>query len=218
MRVLKQNIIFFTLFLVYLIFGAWYLLTHFHGEEVIYINTFHQPIADVFFKFYSEIGEGISFALVILGLILFVNYYQAIICFSVFVLSTLMVQIPKRLIFVDEIRPHKYFLGKVNFHLVDGVNVHHFNSFPSGHTGSAFALAMFATLYTKNKWYSILYFMAAVCMALSRIYLCQHFLKDVYFGAILGVISTLIVYYIYENYCILTPQSKLNKSLLSKGS
>jgi membrane-associated phospholipid phosphatase len=215
MQVIKQNILFFTLLLSYLCIGAFYIVSHVHGDEILYINTIHQPGLDFFFKYASHIGEGLFFGVVIVLLGLLVSYYHAIVGLCTFILSTLMVQIPKRLIFEDQIRPHKYFLGKVKLNLVEGVEVHHFNSFPSGHTGSAFALAMFLTLYTKNKYYSIIYFLAAVCVALSRMYLFQHFLRDVYVGAILGVMASLIVYYIFENVVNISPQSKLNNALFN---
>jgi membrane-associated phospholipid phosphatase len=216
LQLIKQNIAFFLLLLGYVILGALYLVTHHQGDEILFINAFHFPEADYYFKYVTHLGDGLFFGILILILFLFISYYHALMGILVFVLSTLMVQIPKRFIFENENRPVKYFFGKFKLYLVDGVDVHHFNSFPSGHTGSAFALAMLLTLYTKNKWYSMLYFFVALNVAISRMYLCQHFLRDVYVGAILGVLSALISYAIVENYFKVSNESKLLNALLRK--
>lgn len=216
MKLIKDNLIFILLFLVYLICGAWYLMTHQHGDEILFLNNNHSSVLDFVFKFSTRLGEEILWVLVILCFMMFVNYKTALVGFSTVILETLIVQIPKRLIFQDIERPQKYFEGKVILKVVEGVNVHHFHSFPSGHTGSAFALALFLSIYTKNKYYSILYFTGATMVAISRMYLIQHFLRDVYFGAILGVLASIIVYYIFENYLKIDANSKLNNSLLSK--
>lgn len=216
MKLIKDNLIFILLFLVYLICGAWYLLTHQHGDEILFLNNNHSSALDLVFKYSTKFGEEIFWVIAILCFLLFVNYKTAIVGFSIVILETLLVQIPKRLIFHDIVRPQKYFEGKVILKVVEGVNVHHFHSFPSGHTGSAFALAMFLTIYTKNKYYSILYFVGAVMVAISRMYLIQHFLRDVYVGAILGILASIIVYYIFENYLKIDSNSKINNSLLSK--
>jgi membrane-associated phospholipid phosphatase len=216
LNLIKQNIAFFLLVFGYVLLGALYLYTHHQGDEILFINALHFAGADYFFKYVTHLGDGLFFGIVILLFLLFVSYYQAILGMLVFVLSTVMVQIPKRYIFENENRPVKYFFGKVKLYLVDGVDVHHFNSFPSGHTGSAFALAMLLTLYSKNKWYSVLYFLVALNVAISRMYLCQHFLRDVYVGAILGVMSALIIYGFAENYFKISNESKLLNALFHK--
>ncbi|NJK82534.1 MAG: phosphatase PAP2 family protein [Saprospiraceae bacterium] len=90
-------------------------------------------------------------------------------------------------------RPAKFFqslnrLDEVN--LIAGVDVYYgFNSFPSGHTMSAFAISTFLMLCFPQKWgLSLLLFALAALTALSRMYLGHHFLQDVYLGALLGVL------------------------------
>ena len=210
---MKQNSGFFLLTLFFLIVGAGYMLSHIHGDEILGINAMHQPAADFYFKYITHLGDGLFFGFVLLIFLCFVSYYQAIVGTSIFVVSTLVVQIAKRLIFDDQYRPVKYFFGRHQLNLVEGVEVHHFNSFPSGHTGSAFALAMFLTLYTRNKMYSVLYFIIALNVAISRMYLSQHFLRDVYAGAILGIISSLMVFFVFENFISIDAHSKLHHRL-----
>ncbi|MBS1563115.1 MAG: phosphatase PAP2 family protein, partial [Bacteroidetes bacterium] len=68
------------------------------------------------------------------------------------------------------------------------------NSFPSGHTTSAFALATILALHATKKGWGVFFLLLAVGVAYSRIYLGQHFLPDVTMGAILGTVSGLLVY------------------------
>ena len=61
-------------------------------------------------------------------------------------------------------------------------------SFPSGHTLSAFALFGYLALLSAHKrWVALALFLTALLVGLSRIYLIQHFLEDVYAGSIFGM-------------------------------
>ncbi len=62
-----------------------------------------------------------------------------------------------------------------------------FNSFPSGHTMSAFAMAtIFATEYKEYKWVPIVSYSLAGLTGLSRINDNRHWGSDVFFGAVIG--------------------------------
>lgn len=67
------------------------------------------------------------------------------------------------------------------------------SSFPSGHTGAAFAFA-FAMLPAGKKWFA-LSLVFAVAMGLSRLYLTVHFLSDVIAGAVIGALCGLFSVY-----------------------
>jgi len=65
------------------------------------------------------------------------------------------------------------------------------NSFVSGHTVTAFSLALaLSYLYPK---YRFLFFPAAVAIAASRVLLSVHYLSDVIFGAYIGIASVLVL-------------------------
>lgn len=64
-------------------------------------------------------------------------------------------------------------------------------SFPSGHTAIFFAIAM-AIFYFNKKW-GIVSFIIAILVGISRIYVGVHWPIDIVAGAIIGIISGIIV-------------------------
>ena len=68
-------------------------------------------------------------------------------------------------------------------------------SFPSGHAATGFSVALvLMTLYPK---WRILFLLAGLLIAFSRIFLTQHYISDVIFGSFLGIASTILLYHYY---------------------
>ena len=69
-------------------------------------------------------------------------------------------------------------------------------SFPSGHSFSSFACATMITMTFKKKgaWSYIL----ATLIAVSRVFICVHYVTDVLAGMILGSLTAIGVYYLLE--------------------
>lgn len=79
-------------------------------------------------------------------------------------------------------------LSEAGLRHVDGIHIHAWQAFPSGHTASAFmGLGILASLYRAGKWQFILILIAAVA-GYSRLYLGQHYLHDVIGGACISLI------------------------------
>lgn len=74
-----------------------------------------------------------------------------------------------------------------------------FNSFPSGHTVSAFAAAEFLHQEYKNisPWYGIAGYTVAIATGALRMYNNKHWLSDVIAGAGIGILTTKLSYWIY---------------------
>jgi membrane-associated phospholipid phosphatase len=72
-------------------------------------------------------------------------------------------------------------------------------SFPSGHTGNAFAAAEFmAQEYSdKSPWYGITAYSFATATAILRVYNRDHWFSDIIAGAGFGILSTKAAYLIY---------------------
>ena len=66
-------------------------------------------------------------------------------------------------------------------------------SFPSGHSSSSFAAANGIFLASKNRKFSALFILATL-IAISRVYVGVHYLSDILAGAIVGILSSWIVY------------------------
>jgi membrane-associated phospholipid phosphatase len=188
-----ENLLFFSLLICYFVLGCFVVLLVRKGDDVVWLNQFHQPFADFFFKYFTHIGDGLFCVLVSLVFLTLKKYKNALLIFLTFALSGLLSQFFKKFVFPDLMRPTVY-LANEKLHLVDGVEIMTRNSFPSGHTTTAFACFFMLALIFKDKTYSILFFISALLVSISRVYLCQHFFADTYAGAWLGTISTITIY------------------------
>jgi membrane-associated phospholipid phosphatase len=195
--VIKSNRLIFTIYLLFLCaIGVLLLISDKKSLHLIF-NEWHTPILDFIFKYLTYLGDGVLIVLVSMLFLLF-NIRIGIAQLTVYLLSGIFVQLQKRIIFSDKLRPSAYFENPDILNYVEGVAVHQNHSFPSGHTASAFAFFGLFIFYTKNKWLKIGFLLLAFGVAYSRIYLHEHFLNDVYFGSLYGLLSAIIGYSFYE--------------------
>ncbi len=73
------------------------------------------------------------------------------------------------------------------------------NSFPSGHTTTAFAAAEFLRQEYKcvSPWYGVAGYVVAATTGALRVYNNRHWISDVVAGAGLGILSTKLAYWLY---------------------
>jgi membrane-associated phospholipid phosphatase len=159
------------------------------GKDELFwmLNRQHSVAGDYFFKYGTYVGDGL--VMILLGLIFLVmgKRKTGVLLILAFLLSGLFVQIIKRT--KPEPRPGRYYT-ELNqgeqIHRVDGNLLKGNNSFPSGHTTTAFAMFSLLAFDNRRKHWQLLFFMIALTVGYSRIYLGQHFFKDVWIGALLG--------------------------------
>ena len=72
------------------------------------------------------------------------------------------------------------------------------NSFPSGHTTAAFAMAMGWQLASEKKWLKIFGWIFAVLMGFSRLYVGVHYPTDVLAGALIGTMGSVVAWQIVK--------------------
>ena len=197
--IVKQNRTFLLLYVLFLLIGAVLLLIFSKHDLHLLFNQFHNSFFDSFFYYATFLGDGIASVLVVI-MFLAVKYRYAMIIALSNLISALMTQTLKHTIFEDVVRPKKFFEGIADLYFVPGVENYMYNSFPSGHTTSAFALYFSLALLTKNKWIEFLLFTIALTVAYSRIYLSQHFFSDVYAGSLVGMFTTIVVYFVVRNW------------------
>lgn len=199
-QIIHKNAAFFILFALYLIAGGVILFTHQKGEFELWFNQYHTPFADLFFKYITNLGDGI-FCLVMAVILLFVRFYYSLLALLP-LLSGLITQVFKRTIYSDVVRPKAFFGETTPLNFVNGYEYEHLsccNSFPSGHTTTAFAIFLVFALITRKAYWSVVFFVLAVIAAISRVYLLQHFYVDTYFGALVGTLSMLLFYWLLES-------------------
>lgn len=167
------------------------------GKDVLWINGHHTPFLDTFFSAITNLGDG-----VVLIPIAIVTLFTAFRHFFALVLSGvalgLIMSLFKHVLFRGAARP-RLFIDTDLLHFVQGVKVHSYNTFPSGHTATAFCVAMAMILVFRNKTISTIALLIALLVGYSRIYLAQHFLMDVAAGAIVGGLTTFIIWQLFEN-------------------
>jgi membrane-associated phospholipid phosphatase len=99
-------------------------------------------------------------------------------------------------------RPKAFYenIDTIQLNFIPRVDVHRSLSFPSGHTAAAFAMFMMILLYTKNIYIKVAAFLLAVGVSLSRVYLSQHFTRDIAIGALLGIVIALLIQLSFDKF------------------
>ncbi|MBN2523810.1 MAG: phosphatase PAP2 family protein [Bacteroidales bacterium] len=154
----------------------------------IYLNQHHTDFTDIFFKYITVFGSGLSFVFVGMIYLLF-SFRRSFVVISSGVLAGLVVQFLKRIVFTGVLRPSVVFEDVTVLHIIDGIKLHTYYSFPSGHSATVFALCFSLAVFAKRKILKLALFCLAGLVAYSRIYLSQHFLIDVYAGSVIGLLS-----------------------------
>ena len=158
-------------------------------ELFLLLNVDLGTAADVFFKYITYGGDG-SLWLLWMGYALFKKKRSLVpLIASGFVTSTIIIQLFKQVILPHQPRPCSAIADHSLIHFVPGVIVYTIDSFPSGHTATAFCFALLTSLVARNKWWSVAAFIVACLIGYSRIYLGQHFPLDVGAGMFAAFLS-----------------------------
>jgi len=203
---IKKNNVFLSLYFLFLLAGGTHVVFYPKESFLLWLNAGHNVYLDIFFKYITNLGDGL-FTLLIVIVLLFIKFrYAVYVCIS-FLLSGIVIQIMKY--YIDTPRPMLFFKQGISLYVVPGIDIYYHNSFPSGHTATAISLFFLLSVFTGKKYLQVLFFLLFVSVALSRIYLLQHFFIDVYFGSIIGFIASVII-------CAFSSQSEFLKNFLFK--
>lgn len=206
--------VYYIAYLALLAFVVVLLCTYPKLELHLMLNSVHTRFLDTFFKYYSMMAEAPLYVLALLPILW--KKARLTLFFALCELTSGgILQILKHTISTS--RPISMF---ENYHasvlpLVQGVDMHHGNSFPSGHASTFFVFSTCCALFlayhyrqqagrmaSKGLVVSLallaLLLMAALG-AYSRVYLSQHFLSDVCVGSIIGVATTCLFFYFAGN-------------------
>jgi len=195
----KENLLFLSLCALSFTLGGILLLSLEKGDMVLYFSARRTVFLDLSFRYGTMLGEFLGYILTFIFLLVYKMRYA---------LGTLLLGLSSMLSswllkqWFNAPRPRSFFrdldrLGELTF--VAGEKVHDWFGFPSGHTLGAFALFSYlAYLLPVKRWTGPVCFLLALMVGISRIYLVQHFLVDVYFGALFGVILGTIIYWFVQ--------------------
>lgn len=122
-------------------------------------------------------------------------YIRPLSLWVAFAISAVVTQGLKRLVFPQWVRPKAFFndASGVILRQPDGWPMYAGNSFPSGHTLTAFCLCGLLAFLFPHPRLQIILLVVAWVVALSRVAVGQHFPLDVVAGAALGTVCTLLV-------------------------
>jgi membrane-associated phospholipid phosphatase len=188
---LKDNKTYLLPYVIVWVLGL--LIVLFYDKIDIHQFTNQRPcvVGDALFPFVTKLGE--TFPFIVAGCILLFHLRKALFVLSVQVVGAIAVYLLKNVFRAP--RPRIVFqeLG-LDLHTIEGVRLHAWNSFPSGHTMTAFAFFLSLTFIVKNKMLKFFFFAMSLLVGFSRIYLNQHFLEDTLAGSLLAVIIVLLLY------------------------
>ncbi len=189
-NLVKDNRFFFNVSLALVSVFGLFLCFVSRVEGFIMLNSFHTKFLYSFFNLTTFLGDGLFTIIVSFVLVIFFKRHTklALILIVAYLSSGIFAQVFKALIHAP--RPSLYFqLHKYNYYLDTFAKSRvGFNSFPSGHSSSVFAMVTVLSIYCKRKYLCYSFLIIGIVAGYSRIYLAHHFLIDVFVGAILGIV------------------------------
>lgn len=199
MKKLNKNKFFIATIISLLLAAVLFYYSHALGKESLFLslNKNEGSFADKFFYVFTFGGDALMWIPALLIVIFLLKRKDAIaLVIAAFVLSTIFVQGVKNLI--PEDRPIKAISNTSLIHTVQGVEVHTINSFPSGHSTTAFCIYFVFCLLIKKRWWVLVGFIYAVTVGYSRVYLAQHFPFDVAGGIVTAIISVWLSVFVQQ--------------------
>jgi len=157
------------------------------GEAVLWMNVHHNAIANSLFYYFTILGNAWYYIFIAIFLLL-IGIRYSMMAFGSLILIAIAVQSLKHLLNLP--RPLAYFGESVQLIQVKDVIIRSYHGFPSGHTATGLSVFYLLALVFKNKILSWVLVLPASLIAISRIYLGQHFLIDVVAGLVLGLVAT----------------------------
>ena len=210
---LRNNAFFCTCWLLVLLAMVTALVVVPKAELHMALNAWHCPALDVFFRYYTQFVQWPVYVLMLLPLLGLLPRWKGKECLKPIwtalfaaaeALSALISQLIKHIWNMP--RPKTFFedLQEYVLPVVEGVHMHSWHSFPSGHTASFFVFfSLCAFIYAgEGRPYKHLFGFMCLILALlggySRIYLSQHFLLDVCVGMVNGTLVSAAVYVFFS--------------------
>ena len=167
-------------------------------DSFLVINKYNNPQFDYFFQYWTYLGDGLIWVPLFIYVILFKREFLVAVIASL-IICTVLTHFLKRVVFAEELRPILA-LGEEKIRIIEGFKPHGRNSFPSGHTSTAFTLALLMAFIIRGMFWVFFFPMVAFFVGYSRVYLAQHFVTDVFAGMLIGILSSYLSLMVYEKF------------------
>lgn len=195
------NAWFFIPFFMWVVIGGGLQIFYTEKELFAFFNSHHTERMDILVPWITRMGEWIFITLLSLSPLLFNRFRNKQYVVMIMVVP-LVVNLTNRLLkqIVDAPRPLSVYASENWVHHLDTWRYLYHHSFPSGHTAGAFSIftLLAMILQGRNKIWGLHFFLLALCIAFSRMYLAVHFFADVYAGSIIGTSLTFMTLYFLE--------------------
>lgn len=199
-------------FIVFIIMGLLPFLFFDKGQEILFLNRYATPWLDGFMVNFTHLGKGLIWVLIAAAFV-FIRFSHALTALFVLMFNGIIVFIFKKLLFKGMPRPTAYLPTESFYNFIEGFTYHTSNTFPSGHTMTAFSVAFFLSFYLRDMKLSVLVMIYALMIGFSRMYLLLHFYADIYVGAMLGMISFLAARFLAEKVLLLHKRKSWSHAL-----
>ncbi len=166
------------------------------------VNMHYTPLADTLMYYITFMGQPEIIIPTLVGLMLLPQFrtkWYFLTAVAANITPLLMQQWIKRMFHAP--RPLNYFNRANWIHYLPQWPELLRDSFPSGHSQGAFSFFCFLSLLlpAKYKRFGSLFFVLAIMVCYSRLYLAAHFFKDVYFGSIIGATTTTLLFSVMQS-------------------
>jgi membrane-associated phospholipid phosphatase len=150
--VIRENRIFIFPFLLFATLFLILIGKHGNHQLFLYVNSHHSSAFDFIFLYWTNLGDGIIAALLIL-ILLWVSYREALTFLVITLLITILVNLFKDYIYPELNRPVAFFGTAQFLHLIPGYKPPMLSTFPSGHTATAFSVGLYLCFVPNSDYF-----------------------------------------------------------------
>ncbi len=193
---LRSNRPYFLLYFIGVLIGGYWVSVTDKIDLFLELNYFHTPSLDVFMENYTHLGTAL-FSVFLLGLCNKRKFTPNQFVAAYYLLGGLILLMTIFLLknYFHMPRPLSYPELRELYKPIASAPMLYSNSYPSGHTASIFFTVTSYLLVNKYHWMiQAGFWLLAVTVAYSRIYVWAHFLEDVVAGSYVGMMIPLILY------------------------
>ena len=201
LKIIQQNGLYFSLFLLSF-FGVFIWQMRNDDLAAFFFFSDHRSVfGDLFFKNWTMLGEAAPY-IAFTGFFLIISEKQwawrflmagFVVAIPTFLFKELLA-VPRPAVVLEQLGLLSQLKLVADVSLLTGDN-----SFPSGHTASAFCVwTLLAFRFMDNRIAQFFIFIIALLVAVSRVYLIQHYPQDTLFGSCIGVASAIFIEYMFR--------------------